>query len=96
MTLKRPGDRIERAIQAIADGEFVLVVDDEDRENEGDLILAAEKATPEKLAFMVRHTSGLICVPMTASLDGLTISASMLVMHTASQLPEEYIFRHES
>lgn len=55
---------IEEAIEAIRNGEFVLVADDEDRENEGDLILAAEKATPEKIAFLVRHTSGLICAPM--------------------------------
>ena len=43
------------------DGEIVIVVDDEDRENEGDLIMAAEQVTPEKIAFMVRHTSGVIC-----------------------------------
>src|SRR5262249_55543450 len=46
-------------------GRPVIVVDDEDRENEGDLIFAAERATPELVAFMVRHTSGYICVPMT-------------------------------
>jgi 3,4-dihydroxy 2-butanone 4-phosphate synthase/GTP cyclohydrolase II len=57
-------DTIPEAIQAIANGELVVVVDDTDRENEGDLIMAAGKATPEKLAFMVRHTSGIICVPM--------------------------------
>ena len=58
-------DSIEDAIAAIAAGELVVVVDDTDRENEGDLIMAAAKATPEKMAFMVRHTSGIICVPMT-------------------------------
>ncbi|MPY84384.1 MAG: bifunctional 3,4-dihydroxy-2-butanone-4-phosphate synthase/GTP cyclohydrolase II [Actinophytocola sp.] len=56
---------IERAIADIADGKPVVVVDDEDRENEGDLIFAAEKATPELVAFMVRYTSGYICVPLT-------------------------------
>jgi 3,4-dihydroxy 2-butanone 4-phosphate synthase/GTP cyclohydrolase II len=56
---------IERAIRDIADGRPVIVVDDEDRENEGDLIFAAEKATPELVAFMVRYTSGYICVPLT-------------------------------
>ena len=56
--------KVEAAVAAIARGEFVLVVDDENRENEGDLILAAEKATPERIAFMVRHTSGLICAPI--------------------------------
>ena len=48
-----------------AAGEIVVVVDDEDRENEGDLIMAAESATPEKIAFFVRHTSGVICAPLT-------------------------------
>ena len=58
-------ERVERAIKAIAAGRPVIVVDDEDRENEGDLIFAAEMATPELLAFMVRYTSGYICVPLT-------------------------------
>jgi 3,4-dihydroxy 2-butanone 4-phosphate synthase/GTP cyclohydrolase II len=57
-------EQIERAIKDIADGRAVIVVDDEDRENEGDLIFAAEKATPELVAFMVRYTSGYICVPL--------------------------------
>ena len=58
-------DPIERAIDEIAAGRAVVVVDDEDRENEGDLIFAAEKATPELVAFMRRYTSGYICVPVT-------------------------------
>ncbi|MCT1352203.1 MULTISPECIES: bifunctional 3,4-dihydroxy-2-butanone-4-phosphate synthase/GTP cyclohydrolase II [Gordonia] len=57
-------DTIERAIADIAAGKAVVVVDDEDRENEGDLIFAAEKATPELVAFMVRYTSGYLCVPL--------------------------------
>ncbi|HLI72283.1 MAG TPA: bifunctional 3,4-dihydroxy-2-butanone-4-phosphate synthase/GTP cyclohydrolase II [Acidimicrobiales bacterium] len=57
--------RIEDAIAAISRGEIVVVVDDEDRENEGDLIMAAQAATPEKLAFFLAHTSGVICVPLT-------------------------------
>jgi len=56
---------IAQAVSDLAAGRPVVVVDDEDRENEGDLIFAAEKATPELLAFMVRYTSGYICVPMT-------------------------------
>ncbi|MFB6395334.1 bifunctional 3,4-dihydroxy-2-butanone-4-phosphate synthase/GTP cyclohydrolase II [Polymorphospora lycopeni] len=56
---------IEQAVADIAAGRPVVVVDDEDRENEGDLIFAAELATPELLAFMVRHTSGYICAPLT-------------------------------
>ena len=57
-------DTVERAVADIAAGKAVVVVDDEDRENEGDLIFAAEKATPELVAFMVRYTSGYLCVPL--------------------------------
>jgi 3,4-dihydroxy 2-butanone 4-phosphate synthase/GTP cyclohydrolase II len=58
-------DSIPRAIADIAAGNPVVVIDDEDRENEGDLILAAEVATPDLVAFMVRYTSGYICVSLT-------------------------------
>src|ERR1035437_8731518 len=58
-------DSIERAVADIKAGKAVVVIDDEDRENEGDLIIAAELATPELVAFMVRYTSGYICVPIT-------------------------------
>ena len=65
---------IEDAVAAMARGEIVVVVDDEDRENEGDLIMAAEAATPENIAFFVRHTSGVICAPLTGErLDELDI-----------------------
>ncbi|MCB1015108.1 MAG: bifunctional 3,4-dihydroxy-2-butanone-4-phosphate synthase/GTP cyclohydrolase II [Acidimicrobiales bacterium] len=75
-----PFDSVEEAVDAIARGEIVVVVDDEDRENEGDLIMAAEHATAEKIAFFVRHTSGLICVPMTGDrLDELDIP--LMVSH---------------
>ena len=57
-------DSVERAIADIAAGRPVVVVDDADRENEGDIIFAASKATPELMAFMIRHTSGVICVPL--------------------------------
>jgi 3,4-dihydroxy 2-butanone 4-phosphate synthase/GTP cyclohydrolase II len=60
-------DSIDRAIADIAAGRAVVVVDDADRENEGDLIFAAELATPDLLGFMVRYTSGYICVPITES-----------------------------
>jgi 3,4-dihydroxy 2-butanone 4-phosphate synthase/GTP cyclohydrolase II len=67
-------DSVERAISDIAAGKAVVVVDDEDRENEGDIIFAAAKATPELMAFTVRHSSGVICVPMPAEmLDRLEI-----------------------
>ncbi|HEX9033483.1 MAG TPA: bifunctional 3,4-dihydroxy-2-butanone-4-phosphate synthase/GTP cyclohydrolase II [Streptosporangiaceae bacterium] len=57
-------DSMERALADIAAGRPVVVVDDADRENEGDIIFAASKATPELLAFTIRHTSGVICVPL--------------------------------
>ena len=60
-------DAIEAALDDLRAGGMVIVVDDEDRENEGDLIMAAEKATQQNIAFMVRHCSGIICVPLEAS-----------------------------
>jgi 3,4-dihydroxy 2-butanone 4-phosphate synthase/GTP cyclohydrolase II len=70
-----PGfDSIADALAAVAAGEMVVVLDDEDRENEGDLIMAADLATPEALAFMVRHTSGVVCVGMRGEdLDRLRV-----------------------
>ena len=59
-------DSIEEAISAVAAGRPILVVDDEDRENEGDLIIAAEFADDAAMGFFVRYTSGVICAPMTA------------------------------
>ena len=58
---------IEEAIAEIQEGRMVIIVDDEDRENEGDLMIAAEKVTPEAINFMATHGRGLICLPMTAS-----------------------------
>lgn len=58
-------DTIESAIEAIGRGEMIVVLDDEDRENEGDLVMAAEKVTPEAINFMATYGRGLICVPMT-------------------------------
>ncbi len=67
-------DSVERAIKDIAAGRPVVVVDDADRENEGDLVFAAESATPELLAFTIRHARGLICVPMLGEdLDRLNL-----------------------
>jgi 3,4-dihydroxy 2-butanone 4-phosphate synthase/GTP cyclohydrolase II len=66
--------RIDEAIDEIRQGRMVVVVDDEDRENEGDLIFAAEKVTPDLISFMVNHCSGIICVPMEAQrLDELKL-----------------------
>src|SRR3954449_96683 len=75
-------DSVERAVADIAAGKAVVVVDDEDRENEGDLIFAAEKATPELVAFMVRYTSGYLCVP----LDGAVCDKlGLLPMYAVNQ-----------
>jgi 3,4-dihydroxy 2-butanone 4-phosphate synthase/GTP cyclohydrolase II len=57
---------LQAALDAYKNGDLIIVTDDADRENEGDLMLLAEKATPEKVAFMVRHTTGILCVAMTA------------------------------
>ncbi len=59
-------NRIEEALQELKKGNMVIVVDDEDRENEGDLIMAAEKVTPEAINFMAKYGRGLICTPLTA------------------------------
>ncbi|MGH7389215.1 MAG: bifunctional 3,4-dihydroxy-2-butanone-4-phosphate synthase/GTP cyclohydrolase II [Candidatus Rokuibacteriota bacterium] len=74
---------IEEAIEEIRQGRMLLVVDDEDRENEGDFLMAADKATPEAVNFMAKHGRGLICVPMTGErLDELKI-AMMVADNTA-------------
>jgi len=58
--------RVEGALAAFAKGEIVIVTDDDDRENEGDLFVAASLCTPEKMAFIIRHTSGIVCAPLSA------------------------------
>src|SRR5437588_13076428 len=66
--------KVEDVIAAFGRGDIVIVVDDADRENEGDLIMAAEAATPDKIAFFLGHTSGVICMPMTGDrLDELDL-----------------------
>ncbi len=82
-------DSIERAVADIAAGKAVVVVDDEDRENEGDIIFAASKATPELMAFTIRHSSGVICVPMPADmLDRLEIP--LMTPHNKDRLRTAY------
>ncbi|ANH39449.1 Riboflavin biosynthesis protein RibBA [Nocardioides dokdonensis FR1436] len=82
-------DSVERAIADIAAGKAVVVVDDEDRENEGDIIFAASKATPELMAFTIRHSSGVICVPMPAAmLDRLEIP--LMTPHNKDKLRTAY------
>ena len=69
-----PFARIPDAIEAVRDGRMIIIVDDEDRENEGDLMIAAEKATPDAINFMARYGRGLICLSMTPErLDELDI-----------------------
>src|SRR5262245_35988509 len=65
MSKDNPFASIETAVEEMRAGRFVVVVDDEDRENEGDLVLAAERATPEAINFMAREGRGLICLAMT-------------------------------
>jgi len=80
----RPFARIEDALEAFRRGEMLIVVDDEDRENEGDLTIAAEKVTPEAINFMARHGRGLICLSMTPErLDALEIP--LMVSHNSSR-----------
>ncbi|NYG56041.1 bifunctional 3,4-dihydroxy-2-butanone-4-phosphate synthase/GTP cyclohydrolase II [Nocardioides perillae] len=82
-------DSVERAIADIAAGKAVVVVDDEDRENEGDIIFAASKATPELMAFTIRHSSGVICVPMPGEvLDRLEIP--LMTPHNKDKLRTAY------
>ncbi|MCP3990618.1 MAG: bifunctional 3,4-dihydroxy-2-butanone-4-phosphate synthase/GTP cyclohydrolase II [Actinomycetia bacterium] len=90
-----PFDPVEDAIAAIGRGEIVVVVDDEDRENEGDLIMAAEFATEDKLAFFVRHTSGVICAPVSdARADDLDlplmVASNTEAMRTAFTVTVDY------
>jgi 3,4-dihydroxy 2-butanone 4-phosphate synthase/GTP cyclohydrolase II len=82
-TRKSPFSRIEDAVAAVRAGRMVIVVDDEDRENEGDLTIAAEKVTPDAINFMARHGRGLICLAMTPErLDELDIP--LMVRHNTS------------
>jgi len=66
MSLLDNHNRIANVIEAFARGELIVVTDDDDRENEGDLFVAASLCTPEKMAFIIRHTSGIVCAPLSA------------------------------
>jgi len=82
-------DTVEEAIADIAAGKAVVVVDDEDRENEGDLIFAASRSTPELMAFTIRHSSGVICVPMPGDmLDRLEIP--LMTPHNKDKMRTAY------
>ncbi len=78
-------DSVEEAIKDFADGKIVVVVDDDDRENEGDLIMAASKATPEQVAFIIRHTSGILCTPITAG-EAQRLRLNPMVHHNDAPL----------
>ena len=87
MTSKQPQERIlssvEEAIEEIRAGRILIVVDDEDRENEGDFIVAGEKITPEIVNFMAAHGRGLICAPLPESRCE-ELNLPMMVTHNTS------------
>jgi 3,4-dihydroxy 2-butanone 4-phosphate synthase/GTP cyclohydrolase II len=74
---------VQEVLQAFAAGELVVVTDDEDREGEGDLIVAASLCTPEKMAFIIRHTSGIVCAPITTE-DARRLRLDPMVAHNDS------------
>ena len=76
-------DTIQEVLHAFSNGELVVVTDDEDREGEGDLIVAASLCTPEKMAFIIRHTSGIVCAPITTD-DARRLRLDPMVAHNES------------
>ena len=77
---------IELALQDIKNGKMVIVVDDEDRENEGDLIIPADKVSPEDINFMMKHARGLICVAITEERSKELKLGPMVASNTESQV----------
>src|SRR4030095_824498 len=77
-------DSIQEVLQAFAKGELVVVTDDDDREGEGDLIVAASFCTAEKMAFIIRHTSGIVCAPITTD-DARRLRLDPMVAHNESK-----------
>jgi 3,4-dihydroxy 2-butanone 4-phosphate synthase/GTP cyclohydrolase II len=90
---------IEVALEAFARGEILVVVDDEDRENEGDLIMAAEHVTPEKIAFFLHHTSGFICAPITSE-RAAELDLRPMVEHNTESMRTAFLvsidYRHDT
>src|SRR5471032_261582 len=76
-------DPIQEVLQAFASGELVVVTDDDDREGEGDLIVAASLCSAEKMAFIIRHTSGIVCAPITTE-DARRLRLDPMVAHNES------------
>ncbi|KAL9618533.1 MAG: hypothetical protein Q9160_006789 [Pyrenula sp. 1 TL-2023] len=83
-----PFDSIEDSLLAFQRGEFIVVLDSESRENEGDLIIAAEDVTEEKMAFMIRYTSGYICAPLTIEIAA-KLSLPLMISTTESTDPNQ-------
>jgi len=77
--------KIEYAIKQLQRGDFIIVVDDENRENEGDLVLAAEKATPSKINYFLRNAGGLMCLPVTGKLSN-KLEIPMMVENPTDKL----------
>src|SRR5260221_10707417 len=75
--------RVPEVLSAFAEGKIVVVTDDEDREGEGDLIVAASLCTPEKMAFIIRHTSGIVCAPLSSE-DARRLRLDPMVAHNDS------------
>src|SRR5919109_728275 len=75
--------RVEAVVAAFAKGEVVVVADDDDRENEGDLFVAASLCTPEKMAFIIRNTSGIVCAPLDSELAKRLHLAPMVALNDA-------------
>src|ERR1043166_5771937 len=80
---EKMADTIQEVLQAFARGELVVVTDDDDREGEGDLIVAASLCTAEKMAFIIRHTSGIVCAPITRE-DARGLRLDPMVAHNDS------------
>src|SRR6201985_1475584 len=83
MDFGRMADSVQDVLQAFVRGELVVVTDDDDREGEGDLIVAASLCTPEKMAFIIRHTSGIVCAPITPD-DARRLRLAPMVAHNDS------------
>src|SRR3979411_1632582 len=77
-------DTIQEVLQAFAKGELVVVTDDDDREGEGDLIVAASLCTAEKMAFIIRHSSGIVCAPITTE-DARRLRLDPMVAHNQAR-----------
>src|SRR5438874_755144 len=75
--------RVQAAVAAFARGELIIVADDDDRENEGDLFVAASLCTPEKMAFIIRNTSGIVCAPLDSALAKRLSLAPMVAVNDA-------------